>query len=183
MKTLLTLFSFLFFAHVSFSQNKMSDEEIWNIILSKSYDTVNADNKIYPYFAEGDMDGFVIKRDSVNQNPCFVYQFMSHCAPCTFEMPIVNQLYDEFSDNMDFIAFTPIPKESLFEIYPESKAIKFPIISVPISYFKTGFPTAYIIDEKNKIMLSKWGGATTEIFRTKHYQKLKEWCNKAIANK
>ena len=184
MKALLTLFSLLFFAHVSFTQNKMSDEEIWNITFSKSFDTINVDNEIYPYFEEGDMNGFVIKRDSLNQKPCFIYHFMSHCAPCTFEIPMINQLYDEFSDKMDFIAFTPIPKESLFEIYPESEAYKFPIISVPRSYIKTGFPMAYILKMNNKIILTRLGGTgPNDFIRTKHYQKLKSWCKKAIADK
>jgi thiol-disulfide isomerase/thioredoxin len=97
-------------------------------------------------------------RDSINQKPCFIYYFSSNCSVCLLEIPIVNDLYKEFIGKIDFLAFTPLSINLLSEHYPDSKIPKFPIVSLPDSYFRSGFPVLYILDEKNRVMIKKkWG--------------------------
>jgi thiol-disulfide isomerase/thioredoxin len=138
--------------------------------------------RTYRYFQFADMDGKEQIRDSINQKPCFIYYFTSNCSVCLLEIPIINDLYKEFIGRIDFLAFTPIPKGSLSEHYPESKIPKFPIISVTDSYFKSGFPVAYILDEKNRVVIRKNGGSTIKEIREIEYQVLKEWCEKVVSN-
>jgi hypothetical protein len=93
---------------------------------------------------------------------------------------MLNKLYEEFQDRIDFLAFTPIPAEAISEFYPESKAPKFPVISMPRSYFKGGFPDKFILDKNNIIVLRKHGGTTDEKINTINYQILYKWCEKVL---
>jgi thiol-disulfide isomerase/thioredoxin len=146
----------------------------------KLYDTVTIRNRTFKYINHPDIEGNVHVRDSVNLRPGFIYYFTSFCPPCSFEIPALNKLYEKFKDKIDFLAFTPIPVASISEFYPESKAPKFPIISMPRSYFKGGFPDTFILDKKNVIIFRKNGGTIDKEINTIDYQVLHEWCEKIL---
>jgi thiol-disulfide isomerase/thioredoxin len=144
------------------------------------FDTLNLKNRIYDSFTCFDIEGNLIERSTVNEKPCFIYYFMAHCAPCSFEMPVINQLNKEFGDKIEFVAFTPIPQEDISTYYPTGKAPQFTIISMPLEYFKTGFPMVFLLDKANNILIRQNGGTTNDVSRKLHYEILKYWCLKAI---
>lgn len=155
-------------------QNSSNDSIISLMYRLKSYDTIMIKDIPFKYINQADIKGNVHVRDSINQMPGFIYYFTSFC--------MLNKLYEEFQDRIDFLAFTPIPEESISEFYPESKAPKFPVISMSRSYFKGGFPDSFILDKKNVIVFRKSGGAIDEKKNTINYKVLHEWCEKVLNN-
>jgi peroxiredoxin len=145
------------------------------------FDTVRLKNRTYNYFNYTDIDGKEQIRDSINQKPCLIYYFASTCSPCLFEMVIYNDLYKKYIGKIDFFALTPDTKESINKFCAESEIPKFSIISLPRSYFH-GFPVAFILDEKNKIVLFKSGGSMNEEMRAIDCNILTEWCEKVLSN-
>ena len=144
------------------------------------YDSTTSRNRAFGDIDQMDIEGNRHVRDTANQKPCFIYYFTAHCAPCSFEMPMVNKLYEEFKDSIDFLTFTPIREDLIAELYPKPKAPKCPIISVPRSFFKTGFPCTYILDKQSNVVFRKIAGAITDENLKVHHQVLREWCEKAL---
>jgi thiol-disulfide isomerase/thioredoxin len=161
-------------------QNNSKDSIISLRYRLNIYDTVTIKDMPFKYVNQTDVKGNVYIRDSVNYKPGFIYYFTSFCPPCSFEIPMLNKLYEKFQNRIDFLAFTPIPEESVSEFYPESKTPKFPVISMPPSYFKGGFPDTFILDKKNIIVFRKYGGTTDEKINAIDYQILYEWCEKIL---
>jgi thiol-disulfide isomerase/thioredoxin len=165
-----------------YSQNQDSIRN--ELFKSRILDTIGTTLRMrtYKYFRFVDMNDKEQIRDSINRKPCFIYYFSSNCSVCLLEIPMINDLYKEYIGKIDFLSFTPILKNSFPQHYSESKIPKFPIISVHDSYFRSGFPVAYILDKKNRVMIRKNGGSTVEEIRKIEYQVLKEWCEKVISN-
>ena len=180
---LLLLFVIFNFSHL-YSQEKTQeekDQELFNLIYEHGYkfDT----NDIYPSFNLYDINGNIIVRDSINTKPCLIYYFTRGCSPCSLEMPMLNDFFIKYGNKIDFIAFTPIPKEEIDYYYPENKAPKFTTISVERSYFgKSGFPILFILNQENLIKLKKGGGAGNKKSLEVHYKILTEYLTNFLSH-
>ena len=124
--------------------------------------------KPLPTFVVAGSDG-IVNNDSLKGKVIFINMWESHCAPCMAEMETLNKLYDTLRDNPDF-QFISISSDSP-EVIQKIKAkyhIQYNIYHLDEEgCFELnggmGYPTYFILDEKNLVKHAYAGGSTDSI--------------------
>jgi thiol-disulfide isomerase/thioredoxin len=115
------------------------------------------------------LDGSIY--DSSNRtNPLFLHVTASWCAPCTFEIPTLNEIALKYQDQVDFVllfwdneeelsSFAQQYNDTLILIPSETKQDD--ATSIDISGFRhiMGFPTNYLITTNNQIIQFSQGAS------------------------
>lgn len=60
-----------------------------------------------------DLNGKKISLEETNGKPTLINFWFTTCAPCVDEMPVLNNIYDKYKDDYNFIAITFEPKEEV----------------------------------------------------------------------
>lgn len=157
-------------------------------ITDKKYIPVDTcSNEHYSPFSLYDVNGELVERKSVNEKPCLIYFIMQGCAPCSAEIPYINELYVELKNRVDFIIFANMTPESLKQYYSGEKHPLPPTIAIPErkeidTYMvnRSGFPLCIIMNKQNNIKLIKRGGGTTKESGEKLVTLLRRHCLKAL---
>jgi thiol-disulfide isomerase/thioredoxin len=143
----------------------MSDSEIVDYVINASIDrdSSKVGLSISDFFAEN-IDGSIFS-SSENKRIVLYNCWLSTCAPCIAEIPMLNKLYEKYKDKIDFVSVTFMDineiKKFLNEYPFAFKHIRMnrnKLESLEINK-KSGYPTITIaIDEK--IIYFKSGGST-----------------------
>ena len=188
-----SLFCFILFCtFASLSQGvvaKTIEEDISTYSgLEKAISTYMFDtlvNQQYSTFEKHDTKGNVIIRGEDNEKPAFIYCFMTNCKGCEIDfIDVFPKLLTEFKDKIDFILLTP---STIDQLESEKNFLPdLPIIILPRTNFKFGFPMAYLLDRQNNIIITRSGGAggtSPKHSKKIHYNILKKWFLKVIEDK
>lgn len=111
----------------------------------------------------------------IDTNTVYVFQFWaSWCPPCMAEIPIINQLYDEYnSKNVKFLTFAYnkiVEKENVLK-FKNDLIQNTSILSKELGVL--AFPTIFIISKKLEIKKVFMGASVEENFKL--YSSLKEY--------
>ena len=98
----------------------------------------------------------------------FLNLWATWCPPCVGEMPGIQKLYDNFSDNPN-VSFVMVSNEALPTInkFMERKNYSFPVFSsksqTPASFGTKSIPTTYVLSKSGEIVIREvgsmnWGG-------------------------
>lgn len=108
--------------------------------------------------------GLPVPFEEFRGKPVFINFWATWCPPCIAEMPDIQKLYDEVSD--DGIAFVMISldeKEEKAVKFMERKGFTFPVYRLasrlPAVYESNSIPTTYVISPEGKIVMSRQGMA------------------------
>lgn len=122
--------------------------------------TYSLKEKLSPTFKATDINGRVWDMSTLNDKVVVLNFWFTGCKPCIQEMPLLNQLVDEYKNkDVVFLSLAPENKDVLkkfltktpfkYNILPESKEIS-------RNFFISGYPTHFVIDKKGivkKIMI------------------------------
>jgi thiol-disulfide isomerase/thioredoxin len=119
--------------------------------------------RIVPRFALADLDGRVVKSDSLRSQTIVVNFWGTWCGPCVAEMPELQQFYDKYKSDKSVAIFTISNDKDLAELRDWMAKRK---LSIP-TLFDDGyvgkiaevhaFPTTWFIDNSGKIQFKAVG--------------------------
>ena len=90
------------------------------------------------------------------------------CSWCVEEFPLIEEMYNEYKDDVAVIALDPYPTDSLDGIknFQAQYGLTFPMASVPASWSNTfgitGYPTSVFVDQYGVICLVEAGAITSK---------------------
>ena len=92
------------------------------------------------------------------------------CPPCIAEMPSFQNLYDEYSDRVDFY-FVSLESPETLQKFIQKKGYQLPIYipqeQLPDGLETNSFPTTYLISKSGEIVIDKVGAADWDSEKTK----------------
>ena len=93
----------------------------------------------------------------------FVNFWATWCPPCRAEMPMIQELYNEYKDKIEFVFVTSESWETVEKFYKanEYKLPTYNSVSTPPKTFTetNSIPATYLIDKEGNILISKTGAA------------------------
>jgi thiol-disulfide isomerase/thioredoxin len=133
---------------------------IWLVVASCSQSgvtDVNTSNSA-PIIQLTDMNGQAIDSSTVSK-PMFVSFWASWCSYCKQEMPIIEAMYHEYKDSVEFVSInmTHQDAESSARVYVKLKDYQMPVYldhkgNVSDSFDIISLPTAVFIDRNGNIV-------------------------------
>ncbi|PWN07933.1 TlpA family protein disulfide reductase [Rhodohalobacter mucosus] len=118
-----------------------------------------------PGFYFADESGRTQSLDLYRGKVIFLNVWATWCPPCIAEMPSIQALYDNVSDNDD-IVFLLVSVDENFDIaqrFMENRELSMPIVhfrgKAPGTYESGVVPTTYVISKDGKLMMEKQGFA------------------------
>ncbi|MCZ8023143.1 MAG: TlpA disulfide reductase family protein [Cyclobacteriaceae bacterium] len=180
MKRLLTILFLITFTLIGYGQSNTYEEvvrkckiDFQNVLTNTLDDSIyTVLDKIgqcfiglkFPEFNQTSIDGRQYKLSDLKGKVVMLNFWFIACAPCVEEMPLLNELHNEYSDN-DFalLAFALDSKESILD-FKKKKPLDYVIFEnskkliVDTFLLTFGFPTNIILDKEGKIVEFKLGG-------------------------
>jgi thiol-disulfide isomerase/thioredoxin len=181
------------FIKEDFDFDNATDDEIAVFILHGGYKADRIKEKIgldVPEFFGEDIERNLFSSRQTKRI-VFYNSWFSNCAPCIKEIPFLNEIYEKYKNDVDFIALTFMPIEKI-----KSTIEKHPFYFKHISIDRTllqknviqegnGYPISAIVVD-NKIIYYKLGGIGTgkykELTEKYWYNELDSILGNAIKN-
>ncbi|PVW15895.1 TlpA family protein disulfide reductase [Marixanthomonas spongiae] len=92
------------------------------------------------------------------------------CPPCIAEMPSLQNLYDEYGDQVDFYLVTSEKPETVRR-FMDKKGYTLPVYiqqsNAPEALYSQALPTTYLISKKGEIVIKETGAADWDSKKTK----------------
>ncbi|AQS55724.1 TlpA family protein disulfide reductase [Novibacillus thermophilus] len=118
-----------------------------------------------PDFTLQSLSGETVQLYENNGKPSLINFWASWCPPCKVEMPDLQEAYDTYGDQVNFLMVDLTFNDDLDEMtqYIESNSFTFPVLldetgDTASQYQVVAIPSTYIVD-KNGIIVSKVQGA------------------------
>ena len=127
-----------------------------------------------PDFSLQTLDGELVSLSELRGQPVLVNMWASWCTPCKYEMPAIQEAYEEFSDQGFMVLAVNLTKKDMLssvEAFVEEHELTFPILldqdgRVEEAYQLRGLPTSFFIDGDGIIQAVVIGGPmTVEVLR------------------
>ncbi len=113
-------------------------------------------------------DGNEIKlSELLKTNDLVVLNFWyTTCTWCLTEFPIMDEVYKEYGDRMEFVALDPLDDKNAVERFQQEQGLSFPMAACPASWANTfevtGYPTSVFVDRYGVITLIEAGAITSK---------------------
>jgi len=92
----------------------------------------------------------------------FVNFWATWCPPCRAEMPMIQKLYDDYKDKIEFVFVTTDSKEKVESFYKKN-SYDLPtytmVTNSPKEFEVSSIPASYLLDKNGNIVISKVGAA------------------------
>ncbi len=109
-----------------------------------------------------DLNGAEVDFSKFKGQKILINFWATWCPPCVAEMPSMQELYNDYKDNVVFI-FVTNEKESVVNKFITKYGYTFPIykaISPTSELLRTNnLPTTYLLNEEGEILINKTGAA------------------------
>jgi len=107
-----------------------------------------------------DLEGVSSRVEIGHGKVVFLSYWATWCPPCIAELPSIQELYNDYSDQIDFVLLTNEDPE-VIQAFLEKKAYNLPVfipqMQTPEKLYERSIPTNYIIDKKGKIIIKETG--------------------------
>ncbi len=116
-----------------------------------------------PDFELQDLDGQSISLSSLRGSPVMLNFWASWCPPCRYEMPFIQEVYDEWSDKgLMVLAINLEESASTAKQFMQAEGLSFPVLLdtrsiVAGKYNIRAIPTTFLIDKDGIIQGIKIG--------------------------
>ena len=113
--------------------------------------------KAAPSFQLTDIDGQSVSLSDFQGKPVLINFWATWCAPCLFEMPYIQEVYDEWAEpGLVVLAINVGESPSRVENFMHYFNFSFPVLldmkkNVAAKYNVIGYPTTYIVDSESII--------------------------------
>jgi len=114
-----------------------------------------------PDFQLNTLDGQTVTLSELRGTPVLVNFWATWCGPCAYEMPFLQQIYDEWQpEELVMLAVNIGESASTVTSFMEAYSLSFTVLldsvmAVAISYNIQYIPTTFFIDEKGTIQAIK----------------------------
>jgi len=92
----------------------------------------------------------------------FVNYWATWCPPCRAEMPLIQKLYNDYKDRVNFVFITTDTKQKV-DSYFQEHSLNLPTYNMlsrePSEFTTRSIPATYIVSKKAKIVVSTVGAA------------------------
>ncbi len=116
----------------------------------------------YDFKLQGIVDTTDINLKSLKGKVVFINYWATWCAPCIAEMPMIQKLYDDYKDKVEFVFITS-DKTAKVEKFYSNHNYNFPtynMLSNPPKQIDTrSIPATFILDKQAKVALAEFGPA------------------------
>ena len=119
--------------------------------------------KLAPDFKLSNLEGQSVSLGDFRGKPVLLNFWASWCGPCRYEMPFIQEIYEEWSDK-GLIILTVNLQENPSQVkeFVESFGFSFPVLlatnrKVPLAYNIRGIPATFFIDKDGIIQDIKIG--------------------------
>ena len=119
--------------------------------------------KLAPDFKLSNLEGQSVSLGDFRGKPVLLNFWASWCGPCRYEMPFIQEIYEEWSDK-GLIILTVNLQENPSQVkeFVESFGFSFPVLlatnrEVPLAYNIRGIPATFFIDKDGIIQDIKIG--------------------------
>jgi thiol-disulfide isomerase/thioredoxin len=132
-------------------------------------------NYCAPNFTLNTLDGKKVELYENGGKPTIINFWASWCPPCKKEMPLFEEAYKEYKDQVNFLMLnaTAFDKEEQMQTYLKEGGFTFPVLLDPYQeqyvtvsqtiYSVLAFPTTFVIDEKGKIVYKHQGEMSSAV--------------------
>ena len=144
-------------------------------------------NIIYPKVAEKDLinkpfpnfslarDSAIVTNEILKGKIVYINFWFAACSPCMQEMPQLNELYDKFKEDSNFVFISITYDEGKIETIKAKFEIKYPIYAIPIfESFRLNqthsYPANIIIDKNGIITFYETGTSGINLLISKHFK-------------
>jgi len=116
-----------------------------------------------PDFQLNTLDGQSVSLSDLKGKPVLVNFWQIRCPPCAYEMPYLQQIYDEWQRNgLVLLAINIVESSSQAEEFMQSQGLSFPVLldseaAVAQRYNIRYIPTSFFIDKDGIIKYIKVG--------------------------
>jgi len=120
-------------------------------------------NKPYPEFTAKSIDGKEISLSDLKGKVVMINFWFANCPPCVAELGALNNLYEKYKDNSDFVYLSiSIDPEDTIKKSITKHNIPYSVFSLSNEecgrLFARGFPTNAFLDKEGTLMFIKSGG-------------------------
>lgn len=114
------------------------------------------------YWVLSDMDGNQVNFESFRGKKIILNYWATWCPPCIAEMPRLQDLYNDFGEDVVFLFVTNDEKDLIQKFdakYGYDIPVFYPLSQAPELLQTNTLPTTYLIDEEGFIVIKKTGAA------------------------
>lgn len=109
-----------------------------------------------------DLQGKQVKFSELNQKPVFVNIWATWCPPCVAEIPGIEEIYNEYKNDVSFILVTNEDEETVKRFLKKNNYEEMPIYfaaSTPLEFSSNSIPATFIVSRDGRIAVNKKGAA------------------------
>ncbi len=124
-----------------------------------------------PNFTIMDLEGNKVNLADSKGKPVFINFWASWCDPCREEMPYIQDAYEKYNQEIEFLMINVIETDTLtkMEEFVEEFELTFPVLldkkdAVSNLYRVNGYPTSFFINEQGVITEKVLGGMSKPMF-------------------
>ena len=147
-----------FIRWTSLPAGQLDEEEAYNI---------GADTRLWKIY---DSQGNYHEFSELNDKPVFLNFWATWCPPCVGEMPSIQELYDTYGDEVNFVLVTNEIPEVVTNFMEQNDYQNLPVyfaMQAPPAFASQALPTTFIIGKDGKVWVKKKGAARWNSGKTK----------------
>ena len=125
--------------------------------------------KMAPDFQFQNVDGQSVFLSDLQGNPVLINFWATWCSPCIYEMPFIQQVYNEWSaSGLMVLAINKGESYAAVQQFVESRGFSFPVLldtnqNVALKYNARLIPTTFFIDKDGIIQVIKIGYFSSKV--------------------
>jgi thiol-disulfide isomerase/thioredoxin len=155
---------------ISLLQDDLEETEDRIVILEEkiTQEEGSSVGDLAPAFELKNLNGDAVSLYDYWGSPVLLNFWATWCGPCRYEMPFLQDIYEEWQDD-GLIIITINLRESSDKIrqFMKEYELTFPVLldtggEISRKYFVTGIPTTYFLDEYGVIKVKKVGSFTSK---------------------
>ncbi len=92
--------------------------------------------------------------------PVFISYWATWCPPCIAELPSIQELYDDYGNQVDFVLLTneaPDVVQAFLKERQYNLPVYIPRMAPPEKLYGRSIPTNYVVDPNGKIIIKETG--------------------------
>ena len=133
------------------------------MVLSPTELDVEDQTQIRPFeYRVNDLNGQPMAIEIGKGKTTFLSYWATWCPPCIAELPSIQELYNDYRDQIDFVLLTDERPETV-RTFLEKKNYDLPVyiprMETPEKLYERSIPTNFVIDRAGRIIIKEKGAA------------------------